>query len=285
VPERVRKNVVFVGIEEAGQFVPKATAFIVSCSLGGKRFDHFVTAEHVISGMQTKGYDEPLIRLNLTSGEAQTVPTSYNYWMFHPEPGSTDVAVAPANLDRSIFQFTHTPIDVAATDEILNEQKIGVGDEIFICGLFRHHAGNRRNIPIIRTGNIAAMPEEPVWTKYCGNMEAFLIEARSIGGLSGSPVSVHLPPIRQVEGDVQVREEGSHAYYLLGLVHGHFDIKNLNEDAVVDDAGAGGINTGIGVVVPAQKIVETIMQEELATKRQAIIDSLGRTGANGDPRN
>jgi hypothetical protein len=56
-------------------------------------------------------------------------------------------------------------------------------------------------------------------------------------------------------------------------MHGHFDLKNLNEDTVVDsDTGtSGGINTGIGVVIPVEKILETIDQRELAEIRTKVI--------------
>ena len=284
VPQRVRKNVVFIGVEEHGRFIPKATAFIVSCDLGGKRFDHFVTAEHVIVGLQTKGYERPLIRLNLSNGGgAVALPTIYDAWFFHPDPGSTDIAVSPANIDRSIYEFTHTPLTTFAMPQVIDEQRIGVGDEIFICGLFKNHWGQQRNIPVVRTGNIAAMPEEPIRTEYCGDIDAYLVEARSIGGLSGSPVFVHLPPIRVVDNDIISMPEGGLVYYLIGLMHGHFDVQDLNEDVVTEDGGKGGnINTGIGVVIPAQKISETIMQPELAAKRQAIIDELKSKGATAD---
>jgi hypothetical protein len=50
----------------------------------------------------------------------------------------------------------------------------------------------------------------------------------------------------------------------LGIIHGHFDVRN--EDVIADDIaeGLGAINTGIGVVVPVEKIMETICQPELS---------------------
>jgi hypothetical protein len=50
--------------------------------------------------------------------------------------------------------------------------------------------------------------------------------------------------------------------YLLGIIHGHFDVGN--EDVIADDIaeGLGAINTG--VVVPVEKIMETICQPELS---------------------
>ena len=279
VPDKVRKNILFVGVEENGRFVPKATAFIVSVDLGGRRFDHFVTAEHVISGLKSKGYEQLLMRLNLKSGGATVFPSGYEYWRFHPGPEHTDVAVSPANLDREIYDFTHTRMTNLATEAVVRDRHVGVGDEVFICGLFRQHAGRQQNVPIVRTGNIAAMPLEPVATKYCGDIDAYLIEARSIGGLSGSPVFVHFPPFRVVENVVTMIEEGDASFNLLGLMHGHFDVQNMTEDVVNDDVEGGGINSGIGVVVPAQKIFETIMQPELVAMREAIIEKIKKDQA------
>jgi hypothetical protein len=59
-------------------------------------------------------------------------------------------------------------------------------------------------------------------------------------------------------------------FYLLGQMHGHFDIRNLNEDAVSDGEqdALGSINTGLGVVVPVEKIIETMMQPGLSEMRR-----------------
>ena len=42
-----------------------------------------------------------------------------------------------------------------------------------------------------------------------------------------------------------------------------------SEDIVVDDLTGGGINTGIGIVVPASRIYETLFQPELTVARKA----------------
>ena len=77
------------------------------------------------------------------------------------------------------------------TEKVIKENEIEVGEEVFVTGLFSHHHGQSKNIPIVRVGNISAMPEEKIQTKE-HLMDAYLIEARSIGGLSGSPVFVIL---------------------------------------------------------------------------------------------
>src|SRR5260370_40507944 len=76
------------------------------------------------------------------------------------------------------------------TQDVLVATRIGLGEEVAIVGLFGSHYGKSRNIPIVRIGNIAAMLEEPVFTKEYGYIEAYLIEARSIGGFRGAAVAV-----------------------------------------------------------------------------------------------
>ena len=62
------------------------------------------------------------------------------------------------------------------TNEILSQFSIGIGDEVFVTGLFRGHTGRQRNVPIVRVGNIAAMPEEKVRTSR-GDCLAYLIQS------------------------------------------------------------------------------------------------------------
>ncbi len=127
-----------------------------------------------------------------------------------------------------------------------------------MTGLFIHLAGSARNLPIVRMGNIAMMPDEPVPTRT-GAIDAYLIEARSIGGLSGSPAFVR----RTVSA-------GIGRSYLLGLMHGHWDVPPEARDdevAQADEEAQGKVNMGIAVVVPATKILEVLNQPALVAIR------------------
>src|SRR5450759_1450503 len=107
------------------------------------------------------------------------------------------------------------------------------------------------------------IPGEPVKTKYCGYIKAYLIEARSMSGLSGSPVFVHSDYALELSKALAKRTISPQGMALLGLMHGHFDVQNLNEDVVTDDdKPERSVHTGIGVVVPVEKIVETIQHPE-----------------------
>jgi hypothetical protein len=42
---------------------------------------------------------------------------------------------------------------------------IGIGDDVFITGLFSFVAGVDKNLPVVRTGNLAMVPSERVPSK------------------------------------------------------------------------------------------------------------------------
>jgi hypothetical protein len=116
------------------------------------------------------------------------------------------------------------------------------------------------------------MPDEKVDTNTFGSIDAYLIEARSIGGLSGSPVFVHLGIVRNIQGQIRHASNPTGIFYLLGLVHGHWDIPENATDNMTEDISGGKINMGIAIVVPAVKIFEIINQPKWIEERQAVME-------------
>jgi hypothetical protein len=116
----------------------------------------------------------------------------------------------------------------------------------------------RRNIPIVRVGNLACLTEEKVETNSFGLMDAFLIEARSIGGLSGSPVFLNLGITRMIGGQIKQAQGKQPIFFLLGLIHGHYDVAAAEVDGVdlvtVDALTTDRVNTGIAIVSPFHSI-------------------------------
>ena len=105
------------------------------------------------------------------------------------------------------------------------------------------------------------MAEEKVAAKDFGLIDAYLVEARSIGGLSGSPVFLNLGIVRYIDKQVKHAQVGP-IFYLLGLVHGHYDVPTANidnnEEDAVESLSVERVNTGIAIVVPMHKIQEVI---------------------------
>jgi hypothetical protein len=267
IPDIIRKCVLFLGARDNDKFVPKATCFVVAIEEQNATFQYLVTAEHVISRFRERGW-KVWIRSNLVSNETLEEELVDN-WIFHPsrDTSPTDVAVTPINFNAQ-EEYAIVPVtgsnSISGTTEVLTSVGVGTGDEVVVTGLVRSHYGKHKNVPIVRIGNIAMMKGDPVHTYYCGPTDAYLIEARSISGLSGSPVFAIKPYITQF-GAPKIGAR----IYLLGLMHGHFDVENMHEDMVIEDAAsANGINTGIGVVIPVEKIIETIHHQTLVEMRR-----------------
>lgn len=230
---------------------------------------------------QATGKDQTrdvILRVNTKAGGLQYVRTRPDRWHTHPdhvEKGRRRKYIDVAALGlismrerRYIanyfeWDFSFFLEEDFCTDEVIKRYKIGLGDEVIIPGLFLSHIGTTRNLPVLRTGTIAAMRGEPVPTSY-GLMDAYLVEMRSVGGISGSPVYTHMavrPEFIHPGSDIEARlEKAPKHHFLFGLVHGHYTITTQEEWVFKTDQQVGDINAGIAIVVPASKIMETILQ-------------------------
>jgi hypothetical protein len=282
VPDDIRKCTLFLcrrdilpGTSAEG-FLPTGTGFFVAVpipDIAGAKTVYVITAKHIIEQLPKQGLDNSIyIRSNRVTGAPDIIKTSANNWLLHPTDPSVDVAVLTiGSIDNNVYDHKYLPITTAATEEIIQKEGIGVGDEVFLTGLFVNHYGQKKSLPIVRVGNIALMPEEPIETGGMA-MDAYLIEARSIGGLSGSPVFVHLIGPRPSG----VTSLGGQIYWL-GLMHGHWDGRLSDADAVRSDPEA--VNMGIAIVTPVEKILEVLNQDVLVKQRQDAVDNYRRENA------
>jgi hypothetical protein len=120
------------------------------------------------------------------------------------------------------------------------------------------------------------LPVDRILVDGVGEIEGYLIEARSIGGLSGSPVFVH--PTVRLHGNFKwgtnipaVALAMNEELYLLGLMCGHYDVGLHSVDGVPLDAAKNkdNVNVGVGIVIPSHKILEIIQGEALKGMRSA----------------
>lgn len=262
VPEDITKSVAFLALKMAdGEIQLKGTAFLVgreSRKGGWANPVYAVTARHVIDGIRVKSLDV-WFRINRRSGESDWFHSNVRDWYAHPTDTTIDVAILRVDL---LPDWDHLVLTEASwiTKEIMASEDVNLGNEVFITGLFHHHQGERKSIPIVRVGNLACMSEEKIQT-VVGLIDGLLIEARSIGGLSGSPVFLNLGTLRSIGGQLRQRTSGP-AFYLLGLVHGHYDVNASEIDEAsptqLDGLTVQRVNTGIAIVVPFHSILEVI---------------------------
>jgi hypothetical protein len=163
------------------------------------------------------------------------------------------------------YDISPIPIEIFVTDQRMAENDLGLGDEVFTVGLFTRYFGRSTLIPIVRTGNIAMMPKEKVPLAHFGLADVYLVEGRSIGGLSGSPVfcreTMQMPGMDQNGRKRAIAGVGR--IHFLGLMHGHWDLPREFADAEQAEA----VNMGISIVIPATKILEILFSPALIEAR------------------
>ncbi len=230
---------------------------------------YLVTAKHVAAQVQGREF---VVRMN-SKDQEQAIwvrGRCTDRFYFHPTDPSVDAAVIPYAPSREKFDYEAIPTTMFLTDEIVRSGSVGPGDEVFLTGLFVHFFGSKKNVPIVRHGNVAMLPTEKVSTKI-GETDAYLIEARSIGGLSGSPAfvrkTVNIKTSEEGEGEI-ISAPSGRGIYLMGLMHGHWDIPSEEKNDMRATDEEGKVNMGIAIVVPATKILEVINQEELMQSRR-----------------
>lgn len=284
VPIELLKCVVFLGYKDhQGKYRVAGSAFWVSRSGPSDIQDvyrpaYLITAGHVIDYIKRKSAaTDPSVWMRVNTRELQGSwkDVYIGSWKFHPE-AAADLAVLKIGLENNLDHAAWS-LEKSVNAETLSENNYTVehGDEVFFSGLFWLHKGEVKNVPIVRVGNVAALRDEPVLTKF-GPGDAYLIDAHSIGGFSGSPVFVDtLAAKRERELSTSPRL-GPTRFLLLGLMHGHYHAPDEESEIVVDDGTEKAkVNTGICIVVPAEKIVEVIQssfrveeEEEIKAYRQ-----------------
>ena len=284
IPDRLLKCVGFVSryepdIEGGSHIRFGGTAFIVGVLMEGNvGLAHLVTARHVANAIEP---GETVIAMNDKDGMPLFLRTGPQKWFYHPtEKDSVDVAVMPFGSPRfKEYDIEWIPEEIFATDKRIAEFEIGLGDELVIIGLFTRFYGQAELTPLVRTGNIAMMSGDKLPIRDFGEMEAYLVEGRSIGGLSGSPVFVRNTvkmPVQTADGKL-AHISGLGQAHLLGLVHGHWDLP-VSFSATEQ---AEAVNMGVSIIVPAKKILETLHNPELVALRKKHWDTTQPTSDSG----
>jgi hypothetical protein len=295
VDERVRKCAAFIGRQTQRGFVADGTGFFVFLHDDDFRFDYFVTAQHLIWPNRRRKPERPpeegiVIRVNKKIEGCRLIRSKPSEWMF-PEDASVDVCAYPFDL---LTHDSENDLDIASNN--LRTIALGgadvftpnffVGDEVFIAGAFVGRVGYNKNIPIIRIGNIAAMPEEPI-DFASPKIPAYLIETRSMGGTSGSPVFLNWHEGRR--GGTSVRSvshpDGSEdlflPYVLMGMIvsmhGGNYPHDFVSEqDTDIHLAKDVEFNAGIAVALPISVVSDLLESKQAKEARMAAIQQKKR---------
>jgi hypothetical protein len=263
-------------------------------------FSYLVTENHVARNLEN--YVDPIARINDLDGRGY-VARVYRQGPFGPvdpwhrhEDKAADVAVQTFHNIPYGKEFDRTdrpglayiPDSMFIQDSQFNERGIGIGDEVFVAGLFHFVRGKGSNSPIIRVGNLAMIPSERVrGGKEYGDMDAYLVELRSFGNLSGSPVFIrgtvnverHSPNFKKRRRYANYGKALSSRFFLIGLMHGHWDIASDSIDEAVPRANPyNSVNMGIAIVTPARKIREILYSKALVAQREAVVAEARKNG-------
>jgi hypothetical protein len=208
-----------------------------------------------------------VLRLNTKDGGVAVHKTEAADWVVHPD--RDDVAVCSLAMFADLFEqyrYTCIPAEHFLTRQLAAELDIGPGNEVCVIGRFPIHGGVERNLPTVRFGTIAMMPDPatPIrQRRRHHDQESFLVEMRSLGGASGSPVVAYgLGWAYNQDWDFDP---------LLGIIWGHLDNFELvyHEDGETPVEGyVVRSNSGMAGVVPAWKLQELLDVQELARERR-----------------
>lgn len=232
-------------------------------------FEYVVTALHVVEGEV-----ETFARIRTRDGGTKDLPV--HDWVAH---SSADVAIAPfIAAGETDLHLLHVPSASLRWPDVL-EWHPDLGDRIYFLGLLSLGDATRslikRNVPMVRSGTIGAMYQDDIPLEWPDGstrfVQAHLIDCRSYAGFSGSPCFFQRDdqPTGVQEG---VPTRGTHTW-LFGLISGHFDhykSAKLRGSIVGTGDVRAAINTGVGIVTPAEKIVEVLKMDELQDERERV---------------
>jgi hypothetical protein len=269
VSETARRGVVFLGhLKDDGTVYYGGTGFLVHYVEQGVNVCYVVTARHVAERLTTRF----MMRANLRDGGSKELAYPDPYWAF-PEDPTVDIAVALCVLPGNEFENTYLRLN----DALVPESEVSCGDPVSIIGLFHLHRGSSRNIPMVHSGHVAALPDprERIPARDGSGrvvkVVAYLIEAQALEGLSGSPVWItrfsNVPGIKTQFSNAPLVFAGMS---LLGVYQASWEgVPDETLAAARNVPTATRVPLGVGLVVPAHEIVKVIENHHGLGERKA----------------
>src|SRR5208337_1929359 len=198
---QILKTAVFLGLDSPTGIQYGGTGYIVSVEYGPcynftervgdvTSTSHYpimflVTAAHVAEKLD--GFDFYIRSNKKKDGSlAEIKQDCSTRWWYHPtERDAVDVALMVLPVKEVLaLDIVPIPVRMFVGEEMIRNRNLGIGDEVFVAGLFTNAKGTSKNIPIIRIGNVAMMPGEkilfPTQERRERMIYADLLESRSI---------------------------------------------------------------------------------------------------------
>ncbi len=264
--EDARRIVVFLGhltTNEHGEIKPifQGTAFFIT----HENFTYLVTARHVAEVLAGPF----MIAYNDANGNIVKDDVDAAAWCYH-EDESVEVAVTPATLTNAEWRAYPSTAFVSPRPNVPNPLS-GPGDLVYIVGLYRLFPGQDKILPIVHTGHIAMLPDEPIpaWNrikKKTSMVRGYLIEAQTLEGLSGSPVFMrYTTPTEIFTAHGRVAAYTDHVF-LLGLWNGAWEGK-AGQILAEQVGGELRVPVGMGITIPSRYILEILNSPTLSEAR------------------
>jgi hypothetical protein len=219
------------------------------------------------------------LRINNKDGRCFPIDSDERKWFHHQEGDDLSILLVDFPTQFECVSIEYEP-SAFITKEKIDAFDIGIGEEAFTVGRFINHEGKQRNAPVVRFGNISQMPIEPIKQDNGHLQDSYLVEGRSVGGFSGSPVFSYIPSfaLRPKTG-----KQVSSAFYgpwLLGVNWGHLNdwkpVCSPNGTPISSHPMIVAQSSGMMGVVPVWKLVEMIeCPRMLDERRQQELKILG----------
>jgi len=256
IPDELQSSIVFIYPNTSSARDGKSvggTGFFVERedAKTGQKIQYLITNTHVAQ------FENRAIKFCSTNGSCYFHEIKADEWVCHPNGADISAVVLPLQEDWNV-----TPLDLSAlgvTQPRMDELNMGVGDEVFMLGRFISHNSLQLNQPLARFGNIAMMPGQTVKDGRGLDVEAFLVEMRSLSGFSGSPVFVYMGP-GTYRGNGEMMPFYSETIGLIGIDTGH-KVANVKIESNTDEMHnqlSVPLNTGISIVAPMWRIDELL---------------------------
>ena len=209
---RIKRVIFYLFRTEGDRHIgPSGTGFFVqrrSHAVAGLSHIYAVTNQHVTQNEKIKASS---IRLNCDNA-SRFLDFSQHQWLSDAQDDLSAIDVTEY-LRRHGDEFDCVEENGQfVTQGVVDEFFLDIGEDVIMVGLFSSHYGGDRNKPTARFGNISMMPDPNALIEQPNGVKrpSYLVDTRSRGGYSGSPVFVFRTPTADLRYSQRRIDPNSH---------------------------------------------------------------------------